>query len=99
MGGSKQDEEECNIWDASSFLPPEETIAGFPSASLPLCSSPTQQGFNSEAAEVIFIPFDLYIFTRLPNTSLLNDWTGVTVNMHGDIFGALPFFSLISPVL
>lgn len=52
---------------------------------------PTHQGFNSEAAEVNSIPFDSYIFTRLPNTSLLNDWTGITVSVHGDIFGALLF--------
>lgn len=38
-GGAKRDEEECNIWDASSFLQ-EKMIAGFPSASLPLYSSP-----------------------------------------------------------
>lgn len=61
-GGSKRDEEECNSWDASSFLPQEETIAGFPSASLPLYSSPTQQGFNSKAAEVISF---LLIYTFL----------------------------------
>lgn len=72
--------------------PSEETIAGFPSASLPLYSSPTHHGFNSKAAEVISILFfDSYIFTRLPNTSLLNDWTDITVSVHEDFFGALLF--------
>lgn len=33
----------------------------------------TDQGFNSEAAGVIFIPFDSYIFTNLSNTSLWLD--------------------------
>lgn len=52
-GGSKPDEEECNIWNASSFLRQEETNRRFSKCFTASLLFPTHQGFNSEAAEVI----------------------------------------------
>lgn len=97
MGGAQRYEEECNIWDASSFLlkyalqVSRGSYCRFSKCSTASLFLPTHQGFNSKAAEVISIPFDSYIFTTLP--SLLHDWTGITMSVHED-FSLVLYFSL-----
>lgn len=74
------------------FFLKRRRIAGFPSASLPLFSSPPTRVLILKLLKLFpFLLIDSYIFTWLPNPSLLNDWTAITVSVHGDIFGALLF--------
>lgn len=58
-GGAKQDEEDCNIWDTSSFLPCflRGGFRGFSKRFTPSSLFPADD-VNSRAAEVISFLFD-----------------------------------------
>lgn len=74
MGGAVWSEEECSVWDAC--VSPSQVFQVLGSLFAPLMST---LGLNSKAAEVVSILLSHYdaFFSRIPDTSLLIDWTDV----------------------